>query len=133
VVADPGRARFLARPLSGRPGITGVGLRHPHWTAAPGLHSTGMIELDENDLRSASRRFARVLERDPKHAGALTGMGRIEFQQKNDERASDLRQRAIAADSSLRRAHYYLGMTYGRLGRRQESESEPAPGLRQSK
>jgi tetratricopeptide (TPR) repeat protein len=84
----------------------------------------GMIDLDQGKLDSASDRFSRVLERDPKHPGALTGMGRVKFQQKDYEDASALLQRAVASDSSIRQAHYYLGLAYGRLGHKDESEKE---------
>jgi hypothetical protein len=32
--------------------------------------------------------------------------------------------RAIASDASLRQAHYYLGLSYARLGRKDDSEKE---------
>jgi Flp pilus assembly protein TadD len=84
----------------------------------------GMMDLDQDKLESAASRFSQVLERDPKHVGALTGMGRVRFQQKNYEEASALLQRAAATDPPVRQAHYYLGLTYARLGRKDESEKE---------
>jgi len=84
----------------------------------------GMMDLDQGKLDGASGRFSHVLDRDPKHAGALTGMGRVKFQQKDYEDASALLQRAVASDSSIRQAHYYLGLAYARLGRKDESEKE---------
>jgi tetratricopeptide (TPR) repeat protein len=84
----------------------------------------GLMDLDDKNLESAGARFSRVLERDPKHAGALTGLGRVEFQRKEYEKAVDLLQRAIASNSSLREAHYYLGMSYARLGKKDDSEKE---------
>jgi tetratricopeptide (TPR) repeat protein len=84
----------------------------------------GLMDLDEKNLESAGTRFSRVLERDPKHAGALTGMGRVEFQRKEYEKAVDSLQRAIASNSSLRDAHYYLGMSYARSGKKDDSARE---------
>jgi tetratricopeptide (TPR) repeat protein len=72
----------------------------------------------------ATEQFDRVLKRAPAHAGALTGMGRIEFQKKHYADAASLFERAIAANSLLREAHYYLGLTDARLGRKEESEKE---------
>jgi tetratricopeptide (TPR) repeat protein len=84
----------------------------------------GRIDLEAGNLSAAEAQFARVLKRDPHHAGALAGMGRLRFQQKDYAEAIDQLQKAIAADVSLREAHYYLGMTYARMGRKEDSEKE---------
>jgi tetratricopeptide (TPR) repeat protein len=84
----------------------------------------GSIDLEEKSWESAAGRFGKVLQRDPKHAGALTGMGRLEFHRKEYEKAADFLQRAIASDPSSREAHYYLGMSYARSGRKDDSEKE---------
>jgi tetratricopeptide (TPR) repeat protein len=84
----------------------------------------GLLDLDSKDLDSAAKSLRHVLEHEPKHAGALAGLGRVEFEQKNYTEALDLLQRAIANDDSLGVAHYYLGLTYSRMGRKSESEQE---------
>jgi Flp pilus assembly protein TadD len=84
----------------------------------------GLLDLDENNLDDASKHFSGVLKRDPKHAGALTGLGRVAFQRKQYQTACDLLQTATISDPSLREAHYYLGMAYARLGRKEDSEKE---------
>jgi tetratricopeptide (TPR) repeat protein len=84
----------------------------------------GRIDLEAGNLPAAEAQFIRVLKRDPHHAGALAGMGRVRFQQKEHAQAADFLQKAIAADASLREAHYYLGMTYARMGRKEDSEKE---------
>ena len=84
----------------------------------------GRLDLDAGDLSAAERQFARVLERDPNHAGALAGMGRVKFQQKDYAQALDMLAKAVDVDASLREAHHYLGMTYARLNRKEESEKE---------
>jgi tetratricopeptide (TPR) repeat protein len=84
----------------------------------------GVIDLDENDWEAAARNFQTVLDRDKDHAGALAGLGRVEFQQKRYENAADLLQRAVGADPLLREAHYFLGLTYGRLNRKDDSDRE---------
>jgi Tfp pilus assembly protein PilF len=51
-------------------------------------------------------------------------LGRVHFEKKNFCAAADFLQRAIAADSSLREAHYNLGLAYARLGRHEASDQE---------
>ncbi|MBZ5654361.1 MAG: tetratricopeptide repeat protein [Acidobacteriia bacterium] len=84
----------------------------------------GLIDLDEKHLDTALNQFNRVLKRDPKHAGALFGTGRVAFERREYQNAANLFERAIAADASLRQAHYYLGLAYARLGRKDDSEKE---------
>lgn len=84
----------------------------------------GLLDLDSKDLGSAAKNLRLVLERDPKHAGALAALGRVEFEQKHYSDAIDLLQRAIASDDELGVAHYYLGLTYSRIGRKAESDQE---------
>ena len=84
----------------------------------------GLMDVDAGDLKSAADRFSRVLNQDPHHAGALTGAGRVAFQRKGYAQASELLQKAIKTAPSLREAHYYLGLTYARLGQKEDSERE---------
>jgi tetratricopeptide (TPR) repeat protein len=84
----------------------------------------GLVELEQRQLDSAAEDFRRVLDRDAHHAGALTGMGRLQFERKNYPRATDYLRQAIAAYSDQRQAHYYLGLTLARIGRKEESEKE---------
>jgi tetratricopeptide (TPR) repeat protein len=84
----------------------------------------GRICVDEGDLDCAAADFDRVLRRDPCHAEALSGIGRVEFQRKDFEKAITLLQQSIAVDPAIRQAHYYLGLAYARLGRKEESERE---------
>jgi protein O-GlcNAc transferase len=84
----------------------------------------GLIELNMKDLDEAANNFRQVLTRDSKHAGALSALGRVAFEQKHYPDAIDLLQRAIASDDSLREAHYYLGMTFFRVGRKEEAGNQ---------
>jgi tetratricopeptide (TPR) repeat protein len=84
----------------------------------------GLIDIDEKQLDDALNQFNQVLQRDTKHAGALFGIGRVEFEKRDYQSASRLFERAIAVDASLRQAHYYLGLSYARLGRRDDSDKE---------
>ena len=84
----------------------------------------GLMDLEQKQLEDAATRFERVLKRDPKHAGALFGMGRIAFERRDYSNAVPLLRRAIDSDASLRQAHYYLGLAYARLGRKDDSDKE---------
>ena len=83
-----------------------------------------LLDLDSKGLDSAATNLRHALEHDPKHAGALAALGRVEFEQRDYTDAIDLLQRAIANDDSLGVAHYYLGLTYSRMGRKTESDQE---------
>ncbi|HTS13332.1 MAG TPA: tetratricopeptide repeat protein [Candidatus Limnocylindrales bacterium] len=84
----------------------------------------GRIELAENNFEAARGDFDRALAIAPQHAGALNGVGRVEFSEKHYDKATDDFRASIAADSSQREPHYYLGLTYARLGRREDSARE---------
>jgi tetratricopeptide (TPR) repeat protein len=84
----------------------------------------GLLDLDSKDLDSTEKNLRHAFERDPKHAGALAGLGRLRFEQKAYTEAVDFLQRAVASNNALREAHYYLGLTYARLGRKQESNEQ---------
>ena len=89
-------------------------------------YQLGLLELDAGSLRTAAAEFGRVLNRAPQHAGALTGMGRIRFQEKNYTDAASFLSKAVSANPRLREAHYYLGLTDARLGKKDDSEKELA-------
>jgi len=84
----------------------------------------GVLELNANNLDVARTNLQHVIARDPKHAGALSSLGRVEFLQKHYAEALELLGHAVASDDSLREAHYYLGLTYSRLGQKSESDRE---------
>lgn len=84
----------------------------------------GLLDLDAQDYPSAAKNFQHVLDRNPHHAGALAALGRVKLETKKYDEAADLLQRAVASDASLREAHYYLGLTYARLGRKEESDQQ---------
>jgi tetratricopeptide (TPR) repeat protein len=84
----------------------------------------GLIGLDAQDLDSAARNLRLALAHAPKHSGALTALGRVEFARKHYADAASLLERAIALDDSFGQAHYYLGLTYARMGRKAESDRQ---------
>jgi tetratricopeptide (TPR) repeat protein len=86
----------------------------------------GRLDTEAGDFQAADKQFNRVLARDPHHAGALAAEGRLKFQQKDYAAAADLLSQAVAADASLREAHYYLGMAYARMNRKEDSDKELA-------
>lgn len=46
------------------------------------------------------------------------------FAQKPYPEAIDLLQQALSSDASLREAHYYLGLTLARVGRKEEADTQ---------
>lgn len=84
----------------------------------------GLLDLKAHDLDSAAKNFNRVLGRNPNHAGALAGMGRVAFERKKYDESADFLHRSIASDASSYESHYYLGLTYARLGHKQESDEQ---------
>ena len=84
----------------------------------------GLLDLESGDYNAARQNLDRALDREPKNAAALTALGRIEFEQKDYPEAVSMLQKAVAGDASLREAHYYLGLTLARLGRKQESTEQ---------
>jgi tetratricopeptide (TPR) repeat protein len=86
----------------------------------------GVLDLEAGNLDAAAGQLNRVLTKDPLHASALAAMGQVEFERKNYSAASDLLTKAVGIDPAIRQAHYYLGLTYARLGQNQESQKELA-------
>jgi len=75
-----------------------------------GYYELGDAELQLDNYASALANFAKTLERNPRHGGALTGT----------------LQKATAATPDYQPSHYYLGLTLARLGRKVESSHELA-------
>ncbi len=84
----------------------------------------GLMEFEAGDPDGAAKQFKHVLDRAAQHAGALTAMGRVRFQEKQFAGAATLFEKAIASNPGLREAHYYLGLADSRLGRKEDSEKE---------
>jgi tetratricopeptide (TPR) repeat protein len=84
----------------------------------------GLLELQSREFEAASKQLRQVLDRDPVHAPALTAMGKVEFEQKHYVEAISFLQQATVSDSSMREAHYYLGLAFARTGHKQESEQQ---------
>lgn len=84
----------------------------------------GFLDLEDNSLDQAESHFRIALQRAPQNAGALLGMGRIEFQRKEYVLAADTLRAAVAADTSIPQAHYYLALSCARLGRSKESAEQ---------
>jgi tetratricopeptide (TPR) repeat protein len=84
----------------------------------------GLLDLESGDYDAARQNLQHALDHEPKNAGALTAVGRIEFEQKHYSEAVAALQQAVAGDTSLREAHYYLGLAFARLGRKQESTEQ---------
>jgi tetratricopeptide (TPR) repeat protein len=89
-------------------------------------YQLGDIALVQGDFAEAISEFSKTLARDPRHGGALTGTGQAYFKQKQYSKAEEFLERAVASAPEYETAHYYLGLTLARLGRKDDSEKELA-------
>jgi tetratricopeptide (TPR) repeat protein len=89
-------------------------------------YELGNIELDWQRDQQAGALFQKVLDRDSKHGGALTGMGIIAYRAKDYVKAEVYLQSAVAYAPDYASAHTYRAMALLRLGRKDESEKELA-------
>ena len=87
-------------------------------------YQLGEMALDSGDREEAQRMFAKTLQRMPAHGGALTGTGILAYRAKQYEAARDSLKAAVASSPDYQTAHYYLGLTLGRLGDKAGSERE---------
>ena len=86
----------------------------------------GLLDMESGDYDAGRQNLQHALDREPKNAGALTALGRLEFEQKHYPEAVSALHQAVAVDASMREAHYYLGLTFARLGRKQDSTEQLA-------
>ncbi len=89
-------------------------------------YQLGDIALGQGNFAEAIADFAKTLARDPRHGGALAGTGQAWFKQKQYAQAEAFLEQAIIAAPDYEKGHYYLGLTFARLGRREDSERELA-------
>ena len=96
----------------------------PHQTES--YYELGGIELDLQHNGQAAALFQKVLERNPKHGGALAGMGLIAYREKGYAKAEAWLKAAVVHAPEYSVAHLYYSMVLERLGRRDEAEKEAA-------
>jgi tetratricopeptide (TPR) repeat protein len=87
-------------------------------------YELGDMALKQNNYAVALTDFQKVLARDGRHGGALAGSGQALFREKRYSEALEYLRRAIAAAPDYQPGHYYLGLTLGRLGQKEESDRE---------
>jgi tetratricopeptide (TPR) repeat protein len=93
-------------------------------TLGESYYRLGLLDIDAGDYDLASKELHKALEHKPNDAGVLTALGKVEFEQKHYPEAMSLLQQAIGQDDSLQEAHYYLGLTLARMGRKEESSEQ---------
>jgi tetratricopeptide (TPR) repeat protein len=89
-------------------------------------YELGQLELDARHDDKALELFEKVLARNPKHGGALTGAGIVAYRRKDYAKAEEYLAGAVANVPDFVTAHYYYGLALGHLGRKSESEKELA-------
>ncbi len=93
-------------------------------TLSESYYRLGLLDLDAGDYDQAAKVLHEALEHKPNDAGALAALGKVDFEQKYYPDAISVLQQAISQDDSLQEAHYYLGLTLARMGRKQESSEQ---------
>jgi tetratricopeptide (TPR) repeat protein len=93
-------------------------------TQSEAYYRLGLLEMNAGDYDAAARDLHQALEHKPNDAGALTALGRVEFERRHYPEAMTLLQQAVSQDDSLEEAHYYLGLTLARMGRKDESNAQ---------
>lgn len=89
-------------------------------------YELGDIELNLQQDDEAAALFQKVLGRNPKHGGALTGMGMVAYRKKDYATADAYLQSAVLAAPEYAPGHFYRAMALARLGRKEEGEKELA-------
>lgn len=97
---------------------------HPQQTES--YYELGEIALEQGQKDQAKKEFAIVLQADPRHGGALTGMGIVAYRDKQYPVAGEYLSKAVVYAPDYAAAHQFYAMTLERLGRQQESEREMA-------
>jgi tetratricopeptide (TPR) repeat protein len=87
-------------------------------------YELGDIALKRHEDDAAAPQFGKVLERNPKHGGAVTGMGIIAYRKKEYSKAEEYLKSAVLNAPDYSQAHFYYGMVLTRLGRTAEAEHE---------
>ena len=93
-------------------------------------YQLGQMALDEHRDEEARTMFEKTLSRMGTHGGALSGMGILAFRAKDYASARTWLQQATIASPDYQPAHYYLGLTLGRLGDKEGSANELAIAAR---
>ncbi|MBR1626899.1 MAG: tetratricopeptide repeat protein [Bacteroidales bacterium] len=97
------------------------------------MYALAMFYQEHEAIQQALDMYERILEIKPDYADAIHNVGWINYQYKKDyTTALDCFTKAIKADSTFYQAWYNRGMTYEKLGKAVEAESdfEKAAGLR---
>jgi tetratricopeptide (TPR) repeat protein len=90
----------------------------------------GEIALAQGRYQDAIGEYAKTLAGNPEHGGALAGTGIALFHLKQFAQAEPWLRKAIAAAPNYEPAHYYLGLTLARMGRKTEAQTELAQATR---
>lgn len=89
-------------------------------------YQLAQLALDAGDFGTAIEDNARVLARDPRHGGALTGTGIAYFRLKQYAEAEQALRQAVTVAPAYQLGHYYYGLVLARLGKKEESARELA-------
>lgn len=91
---------------------------------APPYYYLGDIDILQGDPEAALKYFEKALQLDPSYAEASLGMGQAYAKLSQYHKAEPLLQRAVKRMPNDAQAHYWLGQTLIRMGRKQEGQKE---------
>jgi len=100
---EPPPQRVLSRDVRERWNDYGIGL------------------LLQGDLKAAEAAFRNVIAIDPSYADGPVNVARVQVQEGNMSAAIPMLERALAIDSGLARAHFFMAMAIKPLGRYDEA------------
>jgi len=114
----------VARHLAGEESAGFAQLRLDERVAGLPDYRLAAMALDVRRDAEAEPLFRKVLTRDPKHGGALAGMGILSFRRRDYASAESYLAKAVANAPDYQPAHYYYGLTLAHLGKKEQSERE---------
>ena len=96
---------------------------------APAHRRLGLWLLDGDDADGAERAFTRAAALDADDVSSASGLARVYLQRRQNQRAVDVLEQALAKHPGDRYAMQLLGAAYRRLGRVDEADYALAVGM----
>ena len=109
------KAELVVRPSGAPPAQVLSAAVRERW------NDYGIGLLLQGDLKAAEAAFRNVIAIDPSYADGPVNVARVQVQEGNMSAAIPMLERALAIDSGLARAHFFMAMAIKPLGRYAEA------------